>query len=113
MLEEKFDFEAKIHLIFHGLMAVVMMVALILLPLTWAFLLLFVEFLQIKLLGNCVLTVLAHKRGYMRGLSYWAYVAKLLGIKNYQRANLVLAGILNGSAVAVLVFRLGRSLGYF
>ncbi len=106
MKKEKFTFEALIHLVVHFL-GVVLLFWLVVVPPLWVSLLVIVvEVGQMKLLGNCFLTVLAHKRGYMKGLSYWQYVPKLLGIKNYQWANQIISRTLELTIVGILIVRL-------
>ncbi len=101
--KEKFTLEALMHLVLHFL-GVVLLFWVVIVPPFWLALLLFVgEYLQMKMLGNCFLTVWAHKRGYMKGLSYWEYFFKVLGLKDYVTAKKVIDYSIKFALVSILV----------
>ncbi len=106
METERFTPEAFFHAAIHFLGVLLLGWVAIFLPLWIAIPILIVEYLQMKMLGNCFLTVFAHKRGYMQGMSYWQYIPHLLGVKNYQAANKIISHTIEYTLVGILLVRL-------
>ena len=103
---EKFTPEAAAHTAIHFL-GVIALYWLVIVPPLWISILgIVIEYYQIKLLGNCFLTIFAHKRGYMKGMSYWEYAPFMLRIKNYHRAKEIIDWTIKLTLVGILVARL-------
>ncbi len=105
METERFDLEAILHLTVHFLGVVLLFGVVLFVPVWLAVILMVVEIWQMKKLGNCFLTVFAHKRGYMRGMSYWQYVPHLLGVKNYEKANRIISAAITYALAGILLTR--------
>lgn len=106
MTKEKFTVEAGLHTLIHLLGILGLIWAAIALPLGLSILVAIIEVLQMKYFGSCILTVYAHKRGYMRGKTYWQYVSYRLGIKNYKLADKIISGIITLIILGSIILRL-------
>lgn len=106
MAQEKFTPEAALHLTVHFAGVVILYWIVLFLPVWISVTLIIIEVLQMKYFGNCFLTVIAHKRGYMQGLSYWQYVPKLIGIKDYKKADAIISGFIKITLVGILLYRI-------
>lgn len=104
--KEKFDLEALFHMGIHFLGVLALFWLAIVPPVYWAIGFLILEIVQMKVLGNCFLTVMAHKRGYMRGKTYWQYVPYVMGVKNWKKADKIISAFITFMLVAILVVRL-------
>lgn len=104
--KEVFDLEAVLHLSVHLLGIFLLIWVAIFLPLWLAVLVLVVEIAQMKYFGRCILTIFAHKRGYMVGKTFWMYVPWLLGVKDYVKADKIISAIITWGILGILVFRL-------
>jgi hypothetical protein len=65
-----------------------------------------IEYLQMKLLGHCFLTNIAHSRGVMVGFTYWTFVAKLMGFKDYQKIGRSIDKTIMFGIVLIVLIRL-------
>jgi hypothetical protein len=106
MTQEKFTLEAAIHFVVHFLGVLLIFWMVIVPPLWLSIILLLAEYLQIRALGNCFLTVFAHKRGYMQGMSYWEYFFYIFGVKRYKEAKVIVDNMIKVGLVGILVGRL-------
>jgi hypothetical protein len=105
MAKEKFTFEAAVHALVHFLSVVLMLWLMIVPPLWVSLLVIVLEVAQMKYFGACFLTVFAHKRGYMKGKTYWQYVPWLLGVKNYKRADKFISAGIELLIIGILLMR--------
>lgn len=105
MAKEKFTTEAAVHTLFH-FFSVVLIVWLMIYPPLWLSLIIIVlEVTQMKYFGACFLTVIAHKRGYMKGKTYWQYVPWLLGVRDYKRADKYISLVIEILIIGILLSR--------
>lgn len=105
MAKEKFTPEAALHAFFHFLGVVAIIWLMIYPPLWVSFLVIALETLQMKYFGACFLTVFAHKRGYMKGKTYWQYVPWLFGVKDYKRADKLISKTIEYLIIGILLLR--------
>jgi len=110
--KEKFTAEALVLAILHFFTTVLLFWVAAVPPLWVAVVGLIIEQLQIKLLGNCILTKLAHIKGYMIGMSYWEYVPYMLGIKDYKTAKKIIDYSIKVGLVTIILVRIGSGV-YF
>lgn len=103
--KERFTLEAALHLIIHFLGILLLLWLMIVPPLAVSVVIIILEVAQMKYFGYCFLTAFAHKRGYMRGMTYWEYVAYLFGAKNPKRADKTISLVIELAIVGILVGR--------
>ena len=103
--KEAFTAEAALHLFVHLGFVVFFFAFLILAPLWAAIGLVVLEVAQLKYLGACFLTIIAHKRGYMKGKTFWVYVPELLGFDGKKADKIISPGV-QLLTVAILVYRI-------
>lgn len=98
--------EAIVHITFHFLSVLALLAIVLYLPIWLAIVLMVLEIAQMKYFGHCFLTVLAHKRGFMKGMTYWQYIPYLLGVKNYKQVDRFISSVIKLVLLGILVIRL-------
>lgn len=107
---EKFTPEAALHAIVHFLGVLLLFWVVSIPPLWVALVLIVIEQLQIMILGNCFLTKLAHKRGFMIGMSYWEYIPYMFGVKDYKKAQKYIDLFIKMALIGILIIRIFKLL---
>ena len=98
--------ESLIHSLIHVVGVVLLYLIAIYLPIWWSVVLLIVEVLQIKLLGHCFLTIIAHNRGVMVGMNFWEYMSYLFGAKNPKKSGKKIDDFIKITLVGILLIRM-------
>lgn len=101
--------EEVLHIAIHIFGILFLYWAMIFLPVWLSFVVLVAEYLQVKLLGNCFLTIFAHKRGLMKGKNFWSHVFYRMGVKKYAQADEKISLFIKITLVAIPVLRLIQS----
>lgn len=97
--------ESFFHAVVHFLSVLLIYWFVIVPPIWVSVLALVIEVVQMKLLGRCVLTRIAHRRNIMVGMTYWQYIASVFGVKHHKQAGFLIDTAIKLSILGLLVLR--------